>query len=98
MNEAHCRRNPGHRRTRARGQGTKAQLCVRQVVAAALRQAVAHGGGSSWGRRQLEAQVARSRELRWLGREEDEVKLEKPSPPSLYKLLGSRTVTWHISL
>ena len=36
--------------------------------------------------------------LRWLGRAEDEVNLKKPSPPSFYKLLGSRTVTWHISL
>ena len=65
------------------------------------------GGGRGWWRRQRQqrlretavvAQVARSRELRWLGREEDEVNLKNPSPPSFYKLLGSRTVTWHISL
>ena len=42
-NEAHCSRNPGHRVTRARGQGTRARLCVRQVVAASLRQNRAHG-------------------------------------------------------
>ena len=48
MNEAHCSRYPGHRLTRACGQGTRARLCVRQVVAAALRQKRAHGrwGGS----------------------------------------------------
>ena len=57
MNEAHCSSYPGHRLTRARGQGTRAQLCVRQVVAATLRQNRAHGhwGGSgcAGGRRWL---------------------------------------------
>ena len=38
------------------------------------------------------------RALRRLGREEDEVNLKKPSPPSFYKLLSSRTVTCQISL
>ena len=64
----------------------------------------AQGMGGGAGREQgkqtagLSDSVARSRELRWLGRVEDEVNLKKPSPPSFYKLLGSRTVTWHISL
>ena len=79
-------------------------LRARAVMAGAGGGDANRGGGRSWWRRQrlwdtaVVAQVARSRELRWLGREEDEVNLKKPSPPSFYKLLGSRTVTWHISL
>ena len=64
----------------------------------------AKGTGDSAGREQgkqtagLSDSVARSRELKWPGRAEDEVNLKKPSPPSFYKLLGSRTVILHISL
>ena len=71
-------------------QGTGLQCWCDQGAAA---QGTA-GGGSAM------AQVARARqrELWWLGREKNEVDLKSLSPPSFYKLLGSRTATGHIFL
>ena len=65
------------------GSGRRQQPTTAAVACAAM--AVVAGGGSSW-------------KLRGLGREEDEVNLKKPSSPSFYKLLGSRTVTWFVLL
>ena len=46
------------------------------------------------------AQVARARlrELRWLGRGKNDVKVKGPSPPLFIKLVGSRRATGLISL